>query len=314
MTVRIGQMTDIHVADFADLGPLDFLGKRATGWVNFTRKRAQEYDVAIVRAGVARFVEERPDLVVISGDLTNLALRSEFRAALRLLEPLREAAIPVVVFPGNHDYYVRSASRGQFEEVCADWQPADARGEGHYPFVVRASDVALVCFNSAIPTPPMLAYGQVDDAQIARGVALAKSERAAGRTVAFALHHHPTRAPHKKREWTRGLRNAAAFRGSAAEVGATLVMHGHNHYEHARRLLESPSVCISGLSSSTTAKSAPPERVGQIGLYTFGGGALESIGIADWGGAEFGQWRQRRPAEIPIETAHEAMAGTDPIT
>lgn len=314
MTIRIGQMTDIHVADFSDLGFWDFLGKRATGWVNFTRKRAKEYDTDIVRAGVARFVEERPDLVVISGDLTNLALPSEFRASLQLLEPLREAQIPVVVFPGNHDYYVPSASRGQFEELCEGWQPADARGQGHYPFVVRAGDVAVVCFNSAIPTPPMLAYGRVDDAQIARGKTLARAEASEGRTVAFALHHHPTRAPHKKREWPRGLRNAAAFRAAAAEVGACLVMHGHNHYEHARRMLGSPEVCISGLSSSTTGKSAPPERVGQIGLYTFEASGLASIGISDWDGGAFGPWRQRSPSEVPIEKEHEAMAGTDSIT
>lgn len=310
MTVRIGQMTDIHVADFSDLRPVDFFGKRATGWVNFTRKRAKEYDVAIVRAGVARFVEERPDLVVVSGDLTNLALPSELRAALALLQPLREAAIPVVVFPGNHDYYVPAASKGQFEEICADFQPPSTDGEARYPFAVRAGHVSVVCFNSAIPTPPLLAYGRVDDAQISRAVAIAERERAAGQVIAFALHHHPTRAPHKKREGPRGLRNAPAFRRAAAEADAQVVMHGHNHYEHARRMMDAPHVCICGLSSSTTSKGHPPERVGQIGLYEFDEG-FTRFGVADWGGTVFGEWRWTKAGAVPIETAFEAMAGSD---
>ena len=307
MTIRVGQMTDIHVPDFSDLRPIDFLGKRATGWVNFTRKRAQEYDQNIVRAGVARFVEERPDLVVISGDLTNLALPSEFRASLKLLEPLKDAGVRTVVFPGNHDYYVPAAANGQFEELCSEWQDADARGDSFYPFVCRAEDVAVICFNSAIPTPPMLAYGIVDDAQIARGRELAAVESAAGRTIVFALHHHPTRAPHKKREWTRGLRNAQAFRAAAADCGAVLVMHGHNHYEHARRMLDAEHVCISGISSSTTSKGAPPACVGQIGLYEFDGGRMTHLGIASWDGGRFGDWHRSAPDDIPIESPVEAM-------
>jgi 3',5'-cyclic AMP phosphodiesterase CpdA len=307
MSIRVGQMTDIHVPDFSDLRAVDFVGKRATGWVNFTRKRAEEYDQNIVRAGVTRFVEERPDLVVITGDLTNLALPSEFRASLHLLEPLREAGIRTVVFPGNHDYYVPSAANGQFEEMCEGWQPSDARGDQFYPFGCRAGDVAVLCFNSAIPTPPMLAYGVVDDAQIARGKELAAAETAAGRTIVFALHHHPTRAPHKKREWPRGLRNAQAFRTAAAECGAVLVMHGHNHYEHARRMLDAEHVCISGISSSTTSKEAPPVRVGQIGLYEFEAGVMSELSVASWGGSEFGDWKRTQPSEVPVETSYEAL-------
>lgn len=307
MSIRVGQMTDIHVPDFTDLRPVDFLGKRATGWVNFTRKRSEEYDQNIVRAGVARFVAERPDLVVISGDLTNLALPSEFRASLKLLDPLREAGIRTVVFPGNHDYYVPAAANGQFEELCEGWQPADRRGDAFYPFVCRAGDVAVLCFNSAIPTPPMLAYGLVDDAQIARGKDLAAAEAAAGRTIVFALHHHPTKAPHKKREWTRGLRNAHAFRAAAAECGAVLVMHGHNHYEHARRMLDAEQVCISGISSSTTSKGSPPERVGQIGLYEFESGSMSQFGVASWEGSAFADWRWTRPGDVPVETSREAL-------
>lgn len=310
MTIRIGQLTDIHVADFADLGPLDFVGKRATGWLNYTQKRADEYDRRVLDSAVARLVGTAPDLVVVSGDLSNLGLRSELRAALGVLEPLRQAGIRTVVIPGNHDAYVRSSARGQFEQVCAEWQQADARVEGHaYPFVVRCGPVAVVCFDSGIPTPPMLAYGRVDDAQLARAAKLIQAEKAAGRAIVFAVHHHATRAPHRRYEWPRGMHNVANFRRLAARADATLVMHGHNHYLHRRRMRGAESVCICGLSSSTTGRTEPPERVGQAGLYEVGASGLERAGVASWDGRRvlFGEWQWTRPDEIPVETGHEAL-------
>ena len=45
-------------------------------------------------------VEAAPDLVVVSGDLTQRARRSEFKAAARFLEGL---PAPQLTVPGNHD-------------------------------------------------------------------------------------------------------------------------------------------------------------------------------------------------------------------
>lgn len=246
MSVRIGQMTDIHVRDFSGMRLSDWFGKRMTGWVNYQSKRAKEYSAEVVAAGVARLVEERPDLVVVSGDLTNVGLETELVAALRLLAPLREAGVRTVVFPGNHDMYVTAATRGGFERVAADWQIADARGERPYLFVVRAGEVSCVCFNSAIPVPPVLAYGRLGRQQLDDAARLCAAERSLGQTLVFAVHHHATRAPERPAEWMRNLRDVAAFRRLAAEYGAVLVLHGHNHYEHTRRLREAPGVVVSG--------------------------------------------------------------------
>lgn len=307
-TVRIGQLTDIHVADFADLRRRHFVGKRATGWVNFTRKRIHEYERRIVDASVARLVEEAPDLVVVSGDLTNLGLASELHAALGVLAPLKEAGIRTVVIPGNHDYYTVGSASGQFEEICADWQRADVRDAGMpYPFVVRTGPVAVVCFNSGIPTPPLLAYGLVDREQLARAERLIAMEKDAGRAIVFAVHHHPTRAPHHKREWPRGLRNVPAFRALAARSGATLIFHGHNHFWHQRRLREAEDVCVVGISCATTNRATPAARVAQVGLYEVDARGLQRAAVSSWRDEAFGDWVWTRPAEMPLESEHEAL-------
>ena len=194
--------------------------------------------------------------------------------------------------------------------VCADWMKADARVDGDiYPFVVRVGDVAVVCFNSGVPTLPIMAYGRIEDEQIARARTLIRAEREAGRAIVFALHHHPTKAPNHKREWTRGLRNVGRFRKLAAHADASLVLHGHNHCHHQRRLREAPDVCVVGLSSATTNRADPPERVGQVGLYEVGAGGLQRLGVASWDSHKvlFGDWQWTRPEDVPVEAPHEVL-------
>jgi 3',5'-cyclic AMP phosphodiesterase CpdA len=59
--------------------------------------------LAPISEGIARSVEsDRPDLVVLSGDLTQRAKPAQFREARAFVERLERIA-PVVTVPGNHD-------------------------------------------------------------------------------------------------------------------------------------------------------------------------------------------------------------------
>jgi 3',5'-cyclic AMP phosphodiesterase CpdA len=57
-------------------------------------------DRATVQALIATVTEARPDIVVVSGDLTQRAKGSEFQEARQFLEALPS---PQIVVPGNHD-------------------------------------------------------------------------------------------------------------------------------------------------------------------------------------------------------------------
>ena len=57
----------------------------------------------MVAAVEARVEEEKPDLVVISGDFTQRARTEQFQQACQFLERLREAGHDVLAVPGNHD-------------------------------------------------------------------------------------------------------------------------------------------------------------------------------------------------------------------
>lgn len=61
------------------------------------------HDPRLVEAVASRVDEEKPDLVVISGDFTQRARTEQFEDACKFLERLREAGHDVLAVPGNHD-------------------------------------------------------------------------------------------------------------------------------------------------------------------------------------------------------------------
>jgi 3',5'-cyclic AMP phosphodiesterase CpdA len=61
------------------------------------------HDPAVVAASEAWLAEHRPDLVIVSGDLTQRARIGQFRQARAWLARLREAGHRLLVVPGNHD-------------------------------------------------------------------------------------------------------------------------------------------------------------------------------------------------------------------
>ena len=61
------------------------------------------HDQRLVDAVADRVDEEKPDLVVISGDFTQRARTEQFKEACDFLERLRDSGHDVLAVPGNHD-------------------------------------------------------------------------------------------------------------------------------------------------------------------------------------------------------------------
>jgi 3',5'-cyclic AMP phosphodiesterase CpdA len=298
--IRIAQLTDIHVPDFSDFRRRDFLNKRVTGFVNHRYRRGHHHDPTLLDAAVTRLVADRPDLVIVSGDLSNVALRSEWNAARACLQPLADAGIRIGVVPGNHDEYLYE-TRGQFEDIFHDFQHADSRTKSHYPFVMRVGHVSVLMFNSAVPTAPMMAYGRINYDQIEAGRQLAEIERDQGQRVIAVIHHHPIPAPHKRVDRTRNLRNASNFRHMLCDAGIEVLMHGHNHWLQTTRLRDNEGPIVIGLSSTTYTIKSPDERVARIALYEFEGNERTiSLSPYDAEANRFGAWQRLDTSNLPV--------------
>lgn len=286
---RIVQLSDIHVWEPSGLHPFDLLGKRGAGFANYRLRRRAEYAIEVLRSAIRKAVESRPDLVLVSGDLSNLGLRSELEQARRELQPVLDAGLRLAIIPGNHDAYLKSSLAGQFEEVLADGQRADDREDAAYPFLIRLPDIDLLCFSSAIATAPLMAYGRVGEAQFARAEAVL-ARRPPGRGLALTVHHPVTPTPGKRNEYHRELRDAAALRDFATRHKASLLAHGHNHLSHLVRL---PGGClVSGISSSTTRRDDHDHRRGEIVQYHLDAEGLIRLERSRWEQAtgQFSAW------------------------
>ncbi len=96
---RMAVLSDIHVMS-PELLRED--GKAFQDYISRDRKMLRE-SPALLETAVTAILSERPDVVLIPGDLTKDGEKVSHEYVTRLLRPLREKGIPVYVIPGNHD-------------------------------------------------------------------------------------------------------------------------------------------------------------------------------------------------------------------
>jgi Icc protein len=156
-----------------------------------------------------------PDVVVVTGDLTNMGYRQEFREAREYLDRL--TCPDVLVVPGNHDS--RNVGYAHFERLFAARET-----------VIRKKGVTIVGVDSTEP--------DLDNGRIGRHrypwIRQAFMENPEDFKI-FVLHHHLLPIPGTGRE-----RNIVNDAGDVLEVliecGVELVLSGHKHVPYAWRL------------------------------------------------------------------------------
>ncbi len=281
MPLRFLHTSDIHLLDLSGVKPWRYLNKRFTGRVNLALKRGRSHDGRLFD----RMVEMSPGLgverLVVTGDLTNLALESEFELVQRTL---RAAPVPVTVIPGNHDAYTRGSVRaGRFESFLGEFMEGEREGAAPYPFVQRFEGVALIGVSTAIASLPLYAVGRVGHEQLERLSAILEATGAEGRARVVLIHHPVVDGVSAARH---DLLDRSAFGEVIARHGAELILHGHEH-RRIETALPGPSgsVPVHGVSSGT-AVSEKPGRQASFSVYE---ATAEHIRreLYIWNGSEF---------------------------
>jgi 3',5'-cyclic AMP phosphodiesterase CpdA len=264
----LAHLSDPHLAPLPEPRWPELIGKRATGYINWQRKRRLIHRADVLAGIVADLKAQAPGHIAVTGDLVNIALAAEFapaRAFLEQIGPPRD----VTLVPGNHDAYVRAAAR--FPQArWGDYMRGDDAGDlaGDFPFLRRRGPLALIGLSTAVPTPPFMATGRLGAGQLVRLAALL--DDCAGLFRVVLMHHPPVSKPgrHFKR-----LIDGADFRATLARHGAELVIHGH---DHERSVIELPGprrrISVVGVPS---ASEAPPGEHDPAGynLYRIDGAA-----------------------------------------
>jgi 3',5'-cyclic AMP phosphodiesterase CpdA len=233
----------------------DLAGKRAFGYLNWTRNRKKFHRRDVLDALVSDMQAQGPDHIAITGDLVNLALEAEFAPARRWLESVGTPD-HVTVIPGNHDTYVRM-TRHRFGEAWADYLGSDEARDGgaKFPLLRRRGPLALISVSTAVPTPPLMATGWLGRDQLdalERVLAGLSAERA----FRVLLIHHPLRSD----SWTKRLTDSFELRALLKDHGVELILHGHDHV-HSTIWIDGPNGSIPAIgvpSASAVAHGRYP--------------------------------------------------------
>ncbi len=114
----LAHLSDPHLPPLPKPRLIELAGKRALGYVNWTRNRHKYQRREVLDALVADVQAQTPDHIAVTGDLVNLALEAEFAPARAWLDGVGPPD-RVTTIPGNHDAYVRATSHRFGEIVCA---------------------------------------------------------------------------------------------------------------------------------------------------------------------------------------------------
>jgi 3',5'-cyclic AMP phosphodiesterase CpdA len=243
LAFTLAHLSDPHLPPLPAPQWRELAGKRALGYLNWTRHRHKLYRREALEAIVADLRAQRPDHIAVTGDLINIALEAEFAPARRWLEGVG-APDHVTLVPGNHDAYVRATQR-RIGEIWGDYSRGDGTGINDpitFPLVRRRGPLALIGVSTAVPTPPFMATGWLGQTQ---REALDRVLSQLSREAAFRvlLIHHPLRSE----AWHKRLTDADALLALLRRHGVELILHGHDHI-HSTMWFDGPRGTIPAIS------------------------------------------------------------------
>ncbi|WP_024508288.1 metallophosphoesterase [Bradyrhizobium sp. ARR65] len=222
-TFTLAHLSDPHLPPMPAPRLSELMGKRALGYLNWTRNRHKYHRRDVLDALAADLKTQAPDHIAVTGDLVNLALSAEFAPAARWLQSIGRPE-QVTAIPGNHDAYVRATSHC-FDQIFADYLRGDAAtANARFPSLRRRGPLALISLSSALPTPPFFATGTLGRGQLA-ALASLLDQLSAEPLFRVLLVHHPLRSD----SYIKRLTDAAGLRAILRRHGVQLILHGHDH-------------------------------------------------------------------------------------
>lgn len=198
-----------------------------------------------------------PDLVVISGDLTQRAKVREFEAAAAFLERLPD--VPLVVTPGNHDVPLYRI----VERILEPHRNYRAHIRHDLNTVTRVPGATVVALDSSAPRTAIV-NGRIRSWQV-EFARRAFAETPADDARIVVAHHHFAPAPDY--EGDRSMPGAKRILEAFTAMGVEMILGGHLHRAYIGNSLDvfagsegSRGVVIVQSGTTTSARGRARER------------------------------------------------------
>ena len=214
----------------------------------------------VVNALVGLAKRLRPDLLVLSGDITQRATSSQFKAAREFMDSL---GAPMLALPGNHDIALFNGVARLF------WPYANYRkafGEA-LEKVHSCRELLVVCVNTTRAYRHR--HGEVSAAQIER--VAHRLQTASAQQLRVVVVHQPM-AVQRAQDAVHLVRGHIGALRRWADAGADIVMGGHIHLPYVMQIPALPRPMW-----AVQAGTAVSRRVRR--------GVPNSVNVLYWGGA-----------------------------
>jgi 3',5'-cyclic AMP phosphodiesterase CpdA len=271
--VRIAHLSDLHLLSLEGAVPYRLFNKRITGYLNLRFHRKSVHKPFAVRAAAREIKRLGIDHVVITGDVSNLALENEFELVRRFLAD--DLGLPperVSLVPGNHDAYTGGAHHSRrFATTFGAYLRSDLADHtvpgDVFPFVHLRGPAAIIGLSTALPRPPLVASGTIGAPQLRALERILAHPEVASRT-AIILQHHPIHNPRSRAKTAlEGLTDADAEASLLRRVRRGLVLHGHLHRRIHRKLATDRGHLDAVGATSASLLHESDERMAGFNVY-----------------------------------------------
>lgn len=309
-------MSDIHV-----MAP-ELLVQRGSAFENYTKvdPKLLEESGEVLETVVGVVLEQRPDLVLIPGDLTKDGELVSHKLVVSILERIRMAGIPTVVIPGNHDidnpegvYYqgdqTRAAERTspeQFAQLYANFgygRRETVRDPASLSFTCEPlNGLKLICLDSNLYEENQFVErgasanqnqtaGRIREATLEWMWQQADAARTAGKQVVVMMHHNAVEHydGQSKIQSPYVVKDYQKVAEGMMQHGIHLVLTGHQHLQDIaqyRKVTEAKTDSLIDISTGATVSYPNVWRTITVNLdftqWNVGTGYIKSIpSIAD---------------------------------
>ncbi len=240
-------------------------------------------DTAVADALVRDLVDRKPDLLVLSGDLTMRARVGQFRAAAAYLVRLPK---PQIVLAGNHDVPLFNVIRrwvaplGRFQRlVTSEMLP-----------VYRDDELLVIGLNTASRGSRRLSGfwkdGRVDESQLEAAAKLLRSAPAG--VAKIIVTHHPFASPDKEHEGDT-VGNGPAVLHVLHDAGVEMLLAGHLHHAYHVTMPQGTISLQAGSACSTRRRG----RANSYNWIAIDGTSI-AVEVRDFDGAGFATVKRKR--------------------
>lgn len=226
--LRIAHISDLHFSKVLK-GPGQFFSKAWIGNLNLVFNRGYDFLPERPYALLNPFKQEKVTDIIVSGDLTTTASKSEYHLAKQFVSTLEEEGFRVYLVPGNHDHYTKRAYRSRrfydyFHKEYSQDLPFNLREHG--VTATKFSDrLWLVLMDTALATPLVSSNGSFSPS-IEENLRQLLSELPSEDKVLLVNHFPFFQNDQPKRRLKRGTILEEILQN---EPNIQLYLHGHTH-------------------------------------------------------------------------------------